>query len=231
MDIKFQLLKKLPPEVEANNVDWDNIATPFSSKKAIPDWLQNQIAEFEDGGKTIKKCQPFLDGVTAGYIIPMPDDAIVRKTSKFDFEISGPGGNFLSAHGYAQYDNAWFKDRLVIKFNNPWVIKTPKEYSCYVCQPNGKNIRPFYTIPAVVDTDVYDLTVAFPFVWMEHKIGTEVEIPKGTPMAQIIPFKRDNWNMQIEDANTEIWANMRKDLTENPNGFYLKNIKQKKEFN
>lgn len=230
MDIQFQLLRKLPDD-NTDQVDWDNIAKPFVAKKVIPDWLQNQVAEFDDGGKTIKKCQPFLDGVTSGYIIPMPDDAYVRKTSKYDFEIAGPGGWFLSAHGYAQYNNAWFKDQLVVKFNNPWIVKTPENYSCYIYHPNGKNIKPFYTIPAIVDTDVYNLTVAFPFVWMEHRIGVEVKIPKGTPMAQILPIKRDSWQMDIQEADIEDWSSNQKLLTDNPNNFYLKNIKQRKEFN
>lgn len=229
MEINFKLLKKLPEDF-TQEIDWSSIAHPYPAKRAIPDWLSKQVAEFEDGGKTIKKCQPFLDGVTNGYVIPMPDDAVVRMTSKYDFEIAGPGGVFLSAHGYGQYDAAWFKDRIVVKFNNPWIIKTPESYSCYVCHPNGKNIRPFYTIPAVVDTDVYDLTVAFPFVWLENKINSEIKIPKGTPMAQIIPYKRDTWNMTVEEADLEYWKDKRKDLTENPNNFYLKNIKQKKEF-
>jgi len=231
MNIQFQLLKKLPPEVEdTEDINWNNISKPYPSKRQIPEWLLQQQAEFDDGGKTIKKCQPFLDGVTSGYIITMPDDAVIRKTSKFDFEISGPGGAFLSAHGYAQYNASWFKDRIVVKFNNPWIIKTPESYSCYICHPNGKNIRPFYTIPAVIDTDIYSLTVAFPFVWMDYKIGVELEIPKGTPMAQIIPFKRDTWDMQIDEANLEDWKQHQATLNVDPNNYYLKNIKQKKEF-
>lgn len=230
MNIKFQLLKKLADGNE-HEIDWDNIAKPYPAKKGVPDWLLNQEAEYDDGGKTIKKCQPFLDGVTSGYIIPFPDDTIIKITGKYDFEIAGPGGRFFSAHGYMQYNRSWFKDRLVVKFNNPWIIRTPENYSTYFFQPNGKNVKPLYSIPAIVDTDVYEMSVALPFVWTENKIGTELEIKKGTPMTQVIPFKRESWTMEIEDCDFDRWKTAQEKLWADPNNYYLKNVKQKKEYN
>ena len=230
MNIKFKLLKKFPDGNE-QEVDWGNLAQPYPAKKGIPDWLTQQPAEYDDGGKTIKKCQPFLDGLTTGYIIPFPDNMTLRLKGKYDFEISGPGGRFISAHGYMQYNNSWFKDRLVIKFNNPWIIETPHNYSSYIFHPNGKNVKPFYTIPAIVDTDCYNLSIALPFVCYENKIGKEIEITKGTPMAQIIPFKREKWQISIEEADHKQWENSQKELWNDPNNFYLKHIKQKKEYN
>jgi hypothetical protein len=53
----------------------------------------------------------------------------------------------------------------------------------------------FTIFPAVVDTDKYTAPVNFPFVLNDIKF--EGLIPAGTPYAQVIPFKRDSWQMEI----------------------------------
>ena len=49
---------------------------------------------------------------------------------------------------------------------------------------------PFQTLSAVVDTDKHNVPTHFPF-FMKH--GFEGKIPLGTPIVQIIPFKRQEW--------------------------------------
>ena len=49
----------------------------------------------------------------------------------------------------------------------------------------------FAILEGIVDTDTYTAAVNFPFVL---KTPTEeFMIPAGTPIAQVIPFKRDKW--------------------------------------
>jgi hypothetical protein len=50
-------------------------------------------------------------------------------------------------------------------------------------------------LPGIVDTDKYTAPVNFPFVI--NDINFEGIIPKGTPIAQVIPFKRDPWEIKI----------------------------------
>jgi hypothetical protein len=54
----------------------------------------------------------------------------------------------------------------------------------------------FTILPGVVDTDQYKAPVNFPFVLNEAD-KFEGLIPAGTPMAQVIPFKRDSWQMEL----------------------------------
>lgn len=229
MNIAFDLLKKLPAGNE-QDIDWNNIAKPYPGKKGMPDWLIEQEAQYDDGGITIKKCQPFLDGLTVGYIIPFPDDTIITLEGKYDFSISGPGGRFLSAHGAAQYNKTWWKDKIVVKFANPWIIKTDSGYSSYIFHPNGHNIKPYYSIPAVVDTDKYYQGISIPFVLNEFRIGAQIEIKKGTPMAQVLPFKRESCEMTIRDCDFDKWTEENKKLWADPQDYYLKNKKQKKNY-
>jgi hypothetical protein len=80
------------------------------------------------------------------------------------------------------------------KWINPWSISTPKGYSVLFTQPMHRE-SPFTILDAIVDTDSYNAPVNFPFVLNDW--GFEGLIPAGTPMAQVIPFKRESWQMDI----------------------------------
>ena len=64
-------------------------------------------------------------------------------------------------------------------------------------------------MPGIVDTDTYNAPVNFPFVL--NNIKFEGLIPAGSPMAQVIPFKRDSWEMEI--GGTEEFVNQNKVTT------------------
>lgn len=80
------------------------------------------------------------------------------------------------------------------KWINPWAIKTPKGYSVLFTQPMHRE-SPFTIFDGIVDTDSYNAPVNFPFILNDWNF--EGLIPAGTPMAQIIPFKRESWKMEI----------------------------------
>jgi hypothetical protein len=56
----------------------------------------------------------------------------------------------------------------------------------------------FTIMPGVVDTDEYYAPVNFPFVLKDPKF--EGLIPQGTPLAQVIPFKRESYKMKLGNA-------------------------------
>jgi predicted membrane-bound spermidine synthase len=80
------------------------------------------------------------------------------------------------------------------KWINPWSIKTPAGYSVLFIQPMHRESI-FTILPGIVDTDQYNAPVNFPFVL--NNIQFEGLIPAGTPIAQVIPFKRESWEMKI----------------------------------
>jgi hypothetical protein len=80
------------------------------------------------------------------------------------------------------------------KWMNAWSIKTPPGYSCLFTQPFHRN-SVFTILDGVVDTDTYTAPVHFPFTFNDW--GFEGLIPAGTPIAQVIPFKRESWEMEI----------------------------------
>jgi hypothetical protein len=181
-----------------------DIEKPKPASKMIPEWLKktksymvgNRPFVSEDGhtNSTIKKCIPIFDSLTSGYIITTPSDILVSvkdgeqfytwaKHMSIDFHSTQQVGDYPLKTDFSAYP----------KFVNPWSIKTPKGYSCLFIQPPHRDL-PFTIFTGIVDTDQYLAPVNFPFIMKDPTF--EGLIPKGTPMVQVIPFKRDTWSMK-----------------------------------
>ncbi len=172
----------------------------------IPDWYKKMEASFPENERkastlsTIKKCMPVLDAMTAGYIIVTICDVFVNIVDgEPDYE-SLRSYN-VDYHGRKQaYKHPLANEFIFPKWNNPWAIRTPKGYSCLFINPMH-NPNPYFTIfEGLVDTDVYSAPVNFPFVLKDTT--KEILIPAGTPICQVIPFKRDKWESTFSDDSS-----------------------------
>jgi hypothetical protein len=191
-----------------NNITFTNtfgiteIEQPQPASEFIPDWYKTMNSYIEGKknpieGKTtatIKKCMPVFDAITAGYIITLPADVYVNiKDGEQYFQWASLG--LISFHPIEQAPgHPAQKPHAYPKWNNPWAIKTPKGYSTMFVQPMHRE-SVFTILPGIVDTDQYSAAVNFPMVINDPAF--EGLIPKGTPIAQVIPFKRDSWKMNI----------------------------------
>jgi hypothetical protein len=208
MIIKFTDTRGIPEEYE-----------PQPASFFIPEWYK-KIESYMNGSKkptgdggttgTIKRCMPVFDAIVGGYIIVTPSDVYVTQKEMEDgsiepyFEWSNFG--MISFHPVEQAPNHPNRNNHTAypKWINPWAIKTPKGYSTLFVQPMHRE-SVFTILPGVVDTDIYTAPVNFPFVLNDVKF--EGLIPAGTPIAQVIPFKRDSWEMSkgtIEDFNEQL---------------------------
>lgn len=180
---------------------------PQPAGKLIPDWYKN--LESYAGGKkqptgegqtsaTIKKCMPVFDAITAGYIIKLPADVYVsQKDDKPYYEWANLG--LLGFHVVEQAPTHPLANGFTYpKWINHWQIQTATGYSVLFVQPFHRESL-FTILPGIVDTDTYTACVNFPFVLNNPKF--EGLIPAGTPIAQVIPIKRDNWQMQLGNNN------------------------------
>ena len=185
------------------NTSGADIEQPKPASKLVPDWYKNMESYISKEKKpmgdastsaTIKRCMPVLDAITAGYIIESPADVWVSKKDEGQwFEWSDFG--LISFHPIHQApEHPARKPFPYPKWSNPWSITTPKGYSTMFIQPMHRE-SVFTILPGIVDTDTYTAPVNFPFVINDPTF--EGLIPKGTPIAQVIPFKRDSWNMEI----------------------------------
>lgn len=209
-----------PPEPAYKNVpDWYKDMASYMSGEKIPDGKGNTTG-------TIKRCMPVFDAINTGYIIKSPVDVYVSQKkieykNKEHFEKTGEDlllteeeieekkllktvpyyewANFdiIQFHPVEQapnHPNRNGHQGSYPKWINPWAIQTPPGYSVAFVQPWHRE-SVFTILPGVVDTDQYSAAVNFPFVL--NDVNFEGLIPAGTPIAQVIPFKREEWKMEI----------------------------------
>lgn len=181
----------------------------------MPEWYKNSKIKIDKVGYketelninntssvnvTYKMCVPFLDAMTSGYVV----------TTEYDVEISEINGypaalwrtnkkELISGHDDVQWEGMPCPDGYfpqMLKFDNELVIETPKEYSVLFTAPFNRPDLPFYCFSGIVDTDKYPMPVHFPFFIKKGFVGI---IEKGTPVIQIIPFKREEWQIDNKD--------------------------------
>jgi hypothetical protein len=80
-------------------------------------------------------------------------------------------------------------------------------------------------LPGVVDTDNLLTEINPPF---RMKNGWTGVIPAGTPIAQIIPFKRENWKYSIENLGEDEFLKRQSNLRSFGHGTYLKTMRERK---
>ena len=222
------------------NVD-DNYA-PKPAQKDVPFWYKKTPA-YMGGEKmptldgkttaTVKKCMPVFDAMTSGYYIySFCDVSVTQSLDETGEQVpyySWPTDVPIGFHPIAQAEfHPAHNGYMYPKWHNPWGIKTPPGYSCLFIQPLHRE-SVFTIMPGVVDTDTYTNPVNFPFVLNDPKF--QGIIPAGTPIAQVIPFKRDSWRMAF--GNEEELKQSRKQLGSLRNVFfegYKLKFRQPKEY-
>jgi len=177
---------------------------PSPASKFMPEWYK-KLESYISGEKkptgegrtssTIKRCMPVFDAITSGYILTTPVDIYISQKDGVPW-YEWASVDAITFHPVTQAPEHPDRNGLPAypKFMNNWSIRTPKGYSCLFVQPFHRD-SPFTILPGIVDTDTYTTPVNFPFVLNDPKF--EGLIPGGTPMAQVIPIKRDKWKMVI----------------------------------
>jgi hypothetical protein len=196
----------------------DNMFVPpiVPASEALPGWYKNMPygePQSLDGALTVKACLPFFDAMTQGYIIPLWADMFVSTEKN---ENGGPIFSWknieeplISPHLPEQTENLPLMEKArgniekqSFKFDSPWLIQTPEGYSTLFTSPLN-NVNPkFSLVSAIVATDTYPSFINFPFVWTGPP-DWEGLVPMGTPLVQLIPFKRDNFRHEIGAMNDE----------------------------
>ena len=80
----------------------------------------------------------------------------------------------------------------------PWRIETPPGYSCLIQPPYFHFEKRFTLWPGIVDTDTIDVPWSNWPGHMNIPKGESVKVQPGTPLMQVFPFKREDWEMEIE---------------------------------
>lgn len=222
---------------------------PYPASKAVPDWYKSQPGTVSDkeeismkqgaSTSTIKRCMPIFDAMTAGYIIPMPCDIYIDSTNPEKIEWSVPlgvkpfGMDMVSHHAREQYShypintNIYHKD--LFRIMPFWSVKTDPGYSCLFINPIHKDEVPFWTFGGIIDTDNF---ITDGHISMLIEKNFKGVIKQGTPFVQVIPFKREDWSMEIVDpeiSKKEV-ISQRLNLRSTFIGGYKNKMRSKKEW-
>jgi hypothetical protein len=223
--------------IAKNQRSYEIFDAPIPAGKILPEWYKRenssmvpgQIVMSDDGNpqRTIKACMPIFDMMTAGYIITLPGDLIIQHVPGEIFpkaSWSTDEMELITNHIPEQFRTLSTPEeyhRLGYKFMNPWTIKTPPGYSCFFTQPAMRDDLPFQVLPAIVDTDRHPVSVNFPFFLRKDFEGI---LEMGTPIMQVIPFKRDEWSSEVsystDDSSEVEWQKSKRKLMNRYKTFY-----------
>ena len=225
----------------ANYVVQEFLEKPKPAKSYIPDWYKESNAFI--GGKLnfskgynpdIKLCMPYFDTLTSGYIIELYQDIYVTTNSNGTQHIDVPEVGPLGIPADKQKSDIgldvprpFHYSQNMWTWNMPWSVTTPKGYSTMFVHPINRHDLPFISTSGIVDTDMFALSGNLPFFIKEDFEGI---IPKGTPIIQVIPFKRDSWISKSEEYDDIETSKLKFLMRSAMYGVYKKMFWQKKEY-
>lgn len=196
-----------------NNTVFHVYEKPIPAAKAIPNWWKeipkyggdfNKLEMNPAPNVTVKQCAPTLDMFTSGYIVTLWADIFVKQTEFgpyvswnpdlpqiIEFWPSNQVNNFEIPEGFSN---------IVFKYLHGWNIITSPGWSCLFIHPSAYQNLPIRSISGIVDTDILKTKINCPFFIKNNFEGI---IKKGTPMFQVIPFKRESWESNFTNPGEE----------------------------
>lgn len=208
-------------------------------KSKIPQWYKDQdmwnnqepLEKPYYTSKSFKTCIPFLDAMTSGYTIELWTDVRVRQQNNFPVVTWASGPDPVLARERNTNKNLPIPigcNPTQFAWRFPYTIKVPNGYSCLITHPLNRNDLPFVGLSATVDNEVATLGPGnYPFFIKE---GFEGIIPAGTPIMQILPFKRENWKSKENKNIVNESIILQKKISAVISGYYKKNIWKRKEY-
>ena len=207
---------------------------PIPATQKIPEWYKK--LKHTALNKTIKGCMPVLDCFSAGYILRMPQDLYIHhnytngekkdSSSHAAFSMQMEEVKDLKLNVNTNFQRSFHPIDQVggkkggcpfveknsnlpfYKITNPFRIKTAPGYSCLFTPPLNNRDDRFEIKSGIVDTDTFPTYINFPIIINGDKYPIlDTVIKQGTPYAQVIPFKRQNWKMQIKEERGNLSAN------------------------
>ena len=225
---KKELKVKFTPAFIMNTegtLDHSNFNEPQESKRYIPSWYKklskfyksnsiNKLHPVNDRGTdgsaaSTKLCMPFFDALTSGYMYTLDYDLHVSQDKNGFPTLSWEGSNMI-------VDKRLMIDVPVPTQHHPmhygwkvnWYSETTKGYYLLITHPLNRHDLPFTTMSGIIDADLWHTPVFTSFFLKRNFIGI---IPKGTPIFQMIPIKREDWSLEIDYSNKNIEQNQIKD--------------------
>lgn len=160
---------------------------------------------------TIRNCPGIEDVFNFGYTVYFPTDIFIDSTDKENIYWFAPnieipslkktGLKYIDFNNIESTENFLFPEnshKISLKINSLWGIKTENGYSIWISRPMFRSDLPLIPIDSIVDSDKFPLRAPVSFFVKNNFKGL---IKAGTPMYQVIPFKRENFKSKIIDVD------------------------------
>jgi hypothetical protein len=187
----------------AQEYNFKNFIRPLPARSSVPEWFSSSNRNWVDTDGNIldsetlsfKACPALMDSFVSGYFLLTPCDihfykingeisVSLSETYKAFCESRPIMGQFPVPHGCEETAFHWFPN---------WMPELPEGYSGLYVHPINRFDLPFITTSGIIDNDRVSTPGLMPFFIKKDFVGT---ISAGTPYIQIIPFKREIWEME-----------------------------------
>jgi hypothetical protein len=164
------------------------------AKECLPEYWKKMEIKMADGGESVRKCPGIGDWMQLGYIIPAWTDIDIDQSGDY-----GPAVMLSNSRdSAAAHPSAQCKGMLEqkshfggsIKLPHNWKIVTSPGWSVMIVPLWYWKDQPWEAMPGIIHTDNHHGEVNINFV-LKNK-DANIHIPAGTPLVQIIPFKRES---------------------------------------
>ena len=215
-----------------------DLPRPFPANKEFPDWYKDMPADIpgmQEG--TVKRCPPFLDAMTCGYIIPLVADVTLSRDRNGVFHGDGPifrdrkdfCRSMVQAHLPVQVRGSPVDQFPIVKLFNPWLVRTPPGYSALFLTPQNRFQKFLYPMAGLVDTDLFYREVNVPAV-LTIPPGSSVKLLRGMPLVQVIPIKRDEFQSEFVPLEVDKYEETMGTLRVEPHNYYKDNFWRKQKY-
>jgi hypothetical protein len=220
---------------------------PMLAAKVLPEWYKRQPGivkndqDLKSGvvNSTVKKCMPVFDLLTAGYVIVAPCDIHLDATDPEKLSYSVPltmkqfQSDMFATHAPEQYDQYPIETskyhKTLLRVMPFWSVSTSEGYSTLFAQPFHREDTGLFAMSAIVDTDTFISEGHLSFLVKKDFNGV---IKQGTPLVQLIPFKRDAWESEVvsvEESSDKMFS-QRLNLRSTFMNGYKEKFRSKKEY-
>jgi hypothetical protein len=205
---KIEFISRIPHLRDIEEVQ------PKPASKFLPEWWKDMPYSLDlDKNKhrpetlMARRCPSFPDYFSSGYIIPMWADTVLyysAKTTEWKWQCGNATGspfqiNFFEPHRFQDYGSTFLHGQrasAIWQFVNPWTVTTSPGYYLLQLPLFFHQQTEFSAFPGMYDAHAADtdkLEIA------TYKTDEEIFIKRGTPLVQLIPIKRHNFEIITRD--------------------------------
>lgn len=218
---------------------------PIPSSSQIPEWYKNlpRYVNNSDkpikalGVKDLKMCVPFRDAMISGYLYLLPCDIEVQIAHDGDvhifhnpeltFSIVEKRGALVSTNQGYGMPHPLGTVPIMFAWSPTFGIETKLSDSVLITHPLNRYDLPFITTSGVIDSGYFNKPGNIPFFIKEGFTGV---IPKGTPIAQVIPYQRHKWKSRHKKPNRKEYSLTMALRDTYLEGFYSRFLRQTKHY-